>query len=236
MNYNDFPSLRQLRAFEAVARLQSMSMAARAINLSQPGVTQSVEALERQLNVRLFERRRSGCYATKFGGILLPRVQGFFDHVRSALGELVVSNPTAVSRHALDMANKITKPQLRSLLAIYESESFDAAARRLRISQPSLHRSAKELEHELRRALYQRTARGMTTNSRGSELARRFQVGLREIQYGLEELTAAQGNVISRIAIGNIPHSDAQILSAAMNELLVAHPNACVQGHRRPLR
>jgi LysR family transcriptional regulator, regulator for genes of the gallate degradation pathway len=228
MRYNDFPSLRQLRAFEAVARLQSMSRAAQEINLSQPGVTQSVEALERQLDVGLFERQRSGCYPTKFGSILFPRVQCFFDHLRSALGELIVSNPS-MSRQTIDMTNKITKPQIRSLLAIQESESFEAAARRLEISQPSLYRAAKELERELRRGLYQRTARGMTTNSRGSELARRFQVGLREIEYGMEELKAAQGTVVSRIAIGNIPHSDAQILSAAINELLAAHPNACIQ-------
>jgi DNA-binding transcriptional LysR family regulator len=127
------------------------------------------------------------------------------------------------------MTHKITKPQIRSLLAIYESESFDAAARLLKISQPSLHRSAKDLERELRRGLYHRNARGMTTNARGSELARRIQVGLREIHYGVEEIKAAQGNVISRIAIGNIPHSDAQVLAAAIKELLSAHPHAFVQ-------
>jgi LysR family transcriptional regulator of gallate degradation len=127
------------------------------------------------------------------------------------------------------MTKKITKPQIRSLLAIYESESFDAAARHLGISQPSLHRSARELERELRRGLYQRTAKGLTTNSRGSELARRFQVGMREIQYGIDELKAAQGNVISRLAIGNIPHSNTQILSAAINDLLAAYPKACVR-------
>jgi len=129
----------------------------------------------------------------------------------------------------LEITNKITKPQLRSLLAIYQSESFDAAARLLGISQPSLHRAARELERELRRGLYQRTARGLTTNARGSELARRFQVGIREIQYGIEELKAAEGNVISRLAVGNIPHSDTQILSAAINDLLAAYPKACVR-------
>jgi LysR family transcriptional regulator of gallate degradation len=237
MSHHNFPSLRQLRAFEAVARLQSMSGAAREINLSQPGVTQSVEALERQLKGKLLQRRRSGCYPTKLGAILLPRVQCFFDHVRSALDELIVSNP-AMSRQTLDMTHKITKPQIRSLLAIYESESFDAAARLLKLSQPSLHRSAKDLERELRRSLYHRTAKGMTTNARGSELARRIQVGLREIHYGVEEMKAAQGNVVSRIAIGNIPHSDAQVMSAAIKELLSAHPNAFVQvvdGHYEAL-
>jgi DNA-binding transcriptional LysR family regulator len=33
----EIPSLRQLRAFEAVARLESVSAAARDIHLSQPG-------------------------------------------------------------------------------------------------------------------------------------------------------------------------------------------------------
>ncbi len=228
MPHYDFPSLRQLRAFEAVARLQSMSGAARDINLSQPGVTQSIEALERQLQVRLFERQRSGCYATALGTILLPRVQAFFDHVRSALEELTGGHQSP-GRQILEMTNKVTKPQLRSLLAVYESESFEAAARRLGISQPSLHRSARELERELRRGLYQRTARGLTTNARGSELARRFQVAIREIQYGIEELKAAEGHVISRLAVGNIPHSDTQVLSAAINDLLKAYPNACVR-------
>ncbi len=227
MPHNDFPSLRQLRAFEAVTRLQSMSAAARDINLSQPGVTQSIEALERQLQVRLLDRQRSGCYPTALGAILLPRVQAFFDHIRSALEDLSGSHQPA-ERQILELTNKVTKPQLRSLLAVYESESFEAAARRLGISQPSLHRSARELERELRRGLYQRTARGLTTNARGSELARRFQVAIREIQYGIEELKAAEGNVISRLAVGNIPHSDTQILSAAINDLLKAYPNACV--------
>jgi LysR family transcriptional regulator, regulator for genes of the gallate degradation pathway len=180
------------------------------------------------LQVRLLERQRSGCYPTALGAILLPRVQAFFGHIRSALEDLSGSHQSP-ERQMLELTNKVTKPQLRSLLAVYESESFQAAARRLGISQPSLHRSARELERELRRGLYQRTARGLTTNARGSELARRFQVGIREIQYGIEELKAAEGNVISRLAVGNIPHSDTQILSAAINDLLTAYPNACVR-------
>jgi LysR family transcriptional regulator, regulator for genes of the gallate degradation pathway len=225
----DVPSLRQLRAFEAVARLESVSSAAREINLSQPGVTQSVCVLETRLKTRLFERRRSGCYVTDLGAILVPRVRRFFDHIRSALIEPAVGGPFT-SRQTVDATvNKITKPQIRSLIAVAESHSFDAAARRLRISQPSLHRAAMELERELRRSLYQRTSRGVTTTSQGSELARRFQVALREIEYGLEEIQAAQGIIVSRIAIGNIPHSGTRILTAAINQLLSAHPDARVQ-------
>ena len=107
----------------------------------------------------------------------------------------------------------MTRPQLQSLIAVSENPSFDAAARSLGISEPSLHRSARELERELRRSLYRRTATGVTTTAYGSELARRVQVALGEIEYGLDELEAARGNVVSRITIGNIPHSATQILS-----------------------
>ena len=234
----DVPSLRQLRAFEAVARLQSVSSAAHEINLSQPALTQSLQALEAALHTRLFERRRSGCYPSELGAILLPRVQRFFDHIHSALTEPVVGSPFTGRQSADAIIRKLTRPQVRSLIAISENQSFDAAARWLKIAQPSLHRSAKELEHELRRNLYQRTASGMTTTVQGSELARRFQLALREIKYGLEEIQAAKGVVISRLAVGNIPHSNNQMLSTAINGLLSAHPNAhvhVVDGHYEAL-
>lgn len=234
----DVPSLRQLRAFEAVARLESVSSAARKVNLSQPALTQSLHAFEARLRMRLFERRRSGCYPTEFGTILLPRVQRFFEHIRSALTEPAVGAPFTGRQSADAIINKLTRPQLRSLIAISENRSFEAAARWLGIAQPSLHRSARELERELRRNLYQRTAGGMTTTAQGSELARRFQLALREIEYGIEEIQAAKGIVISQLAVGNIPHSNNQMLSAAINGLLKAYPNAhirVVDGHYEAL-
>jgi LysR family transcriptional regulator of gallate degradation len=231
----DIPPLRQLRVFEAVARLESVSAAAREVSLSQPGVTQAVHGLETRLKARLFERRRSGCYATDLGRVLLPRVRRFFDHLHSGLNDGAAAAP----RQGADAAvHRITGPQLRGLIAISENSSFDAAARHLRIAQPSLHRSARELERELRRRLYQRTARGITTSAFGSALARHFQLALREMEYGLEEVEAARGNIVSRIAIGNIPHAATSILSNAVKELLAKYPTVRVQvvdGHYEQL-
>jgi LysR family transcriptional regulator of gallate degradation len=233
----EIPSLRQLRAFEAVARLESVSAAARDIHLSQPGVSQAIRALENGLDAPLFERRRSGCYVTEFGAILLPRIRRFLERLRSALTEPSGNSPAG--RQSMDATvNRLTRPQLQSLIAVSEHPSFDAAARSLKISQPSLHRSARELERELRRSLYRRTATGVTTTPYGSELARRVQVALGEIEYGLDELQAARGNVVSRIAIGNIPHSATQILSNAIKEFLSRYPTArvrIVDGHYEDL-
>jgi LysR family transcriptional regulator of gallate degradation len=230
---DDIPSVRQLRIFIAVAATQSVSGGAKVINLSQPGVTQSLHALERRLGAELFERRGSGCFLTPSGAILLPRIHRFFDQLRLALGDVgtAVQNPdVAVSR--------ITGPHIRSLIAVSENSSLAAAARALQIAQPSLHRAAKSLEGELRRRLFQQTSQGMTTNTLGAQIARRFQIALREIAYGIEELQAARGNVVSHIVIGNIPHSGGQILSSAINEFFMTYPTASVQvidGHYEAL-
>jgi DNA-binding transcriptional LysR family regulator len=225
----DVFSLRQLRAFESAARLESVSAAAREINLSQPGLTQSIHALESRLAVRLFDRRRSGCYLTDLGAVLLPRVRRFFHHLGASLSDPVVGSPFVGRDDAVAAVNRMTGTQMRSLIAIAESPSIEGAARQLAIAQPSLQRTARDLERALKRSLYQRTARGVTTNAQGTELARRFRVAFQEIKYGLEELNAAQGSVISRIAVGNIPHSGERILSAAANALLAAYPTAQVQ-------
>jgi LysR family transcriptional regulator, regulator for genes of the gallate degradation pathway len=58
------------------------------------------------------------------------------------------------------------------------------------------------------------------------------------MEYGLEELDAARGHIVSRVAIGNIPHSATQILSNAVKELLARYPTARVQivdGHYEDL-
>ena len=197
-------------------------------------MSQAIRALENGLGAPLFERRRSGCYVTELGAMLLPRVRRFFERLRSALTES--SGNSAAGRQSIDATvNRMTRPQLQSLIAVSEHPSFDSAARSLNISQPSLHRSARELERELRRSLYRRTATGVTTTPYGSELARRVQVALGEIEYGLDELQAARGNVVSRIAIGNIPHSATQILSNAIKEFLSRYPTARVQNRRRAL-
>jgi LysR family transcriptional regulator of gallate degradation len=237
MTSHAVPTVRQLRVFAAVAASQSISGAAKAVNLSQPGVTQSVRAFERRVGDKLFERRGSGCYLTPSGAILLPRVHRFFGQLRVALSENGTVAPFGPP--ALDVAvNRITGPQIRTLIAVSENNSFGAAARALKISEPSLHRAAKSLERELRRRLYQRTSRGVTTNSQGAEIARRLQIALRELAYGVEELQAARGNVVSRVIVGNIPHSGIQVLSSAIKEFFAQYPTASVQivdGHYEAL-
>jgi DNA-binding transcriptional LysR family regulator len=224
----DLPSLRQLRAFQAVVRRMSIGRAAKELGLSQPAVTQMIAQLEVVLAARLLERRRSGSFPTPLGSVLLPRVERLFAHVQSALRDPLVGASLAGRETTRSVEHKITDTHIRALTAIAECGSFEAAARRLGISQPALHRSARDLERLLRRSLYQRMARGLAPTSQARELARRLKVALRELEYGVEEIRAAQGNFISRIAIGNIPHSGTDLLSQAITRFLASYPTASV--------
>ena len=72
--------LKPLRAFCQVARLGSVSRAAEALYLSQPAITLQLQALERELGVRLFERTGRRLTPTREGDALYelarPLVEG----------------------------------------------------------------------------------------------------------------------------------------------------------------
>jgi DNA-binding transcriptional LysR family regulator len=225
-----FPSLRQLRAFEAVARSKSIGVGAKELGLSQPAVTQMITQLETVLAVTLLERRRNGSFPTPLGSVLLPRVQRLFAHIQSALRDPVVGASLSGRETTKSVENKVTDTHIRSLTAIAECGSFAAAARRLNISQPSLHRSARNLERVVRRSLYQRIARGLAPTDHARELARQLKVALRELDYGIEEIQAAQGVFTSRITVGNIPHSGTHLLSTTISRFLALYPGASVRG------
>ena len=73
--------LHQLRGFCSVVEMQSMSKAAAKMRLTQPTVTLQIQALERELNTRLFERRGPKLELTFEGRqlyeIARPLVDGF---------------------------------------------------------------------------------------------------------------------------------------------------------------
>ncbi len=82
--------LKQLRAFCYAAQNQSISKAAERLFLSQPSVSLQVRALERELEITLFERKGPRISLTPDGQVLyelaLPLVDGI-DHLSDAFAE-----------------------------------------------------------------------------------------------------------------------------------------------------
>lgn len=70
MDWRDIPSLSALRAFEAAARLGSLSEAARALNVTHAAIAAHVRSLEAEFGQPLLRRSGRGMVATQAGAAL----------------------------------------------------------------------------------------------------------------------------------------------------------------------
>ena len=210
-------NLRHLRAMAAIARLGSLSAAARAVNLSQPAITQAVARLEALLGEPLFSRHAQGVSATAAARLLVPRAEAALAHIASP---------------------RVTMAQVRALLALAREGGYVGAARATGVSEPSLHRAIGDLAIVLGRPLVVRRGRGLALTEAGKRIARAFRLARAELEAGLAELAGLRGRETGRIVIGAMPLSRASILPRAVAAFHPAHPDvkiAVVEGSHAEL-
>lgn len=72
-------TMQQLKIFIAVAECGKMNVAAKQLFLSQPSVSQAVQEIEKQYNIRLFDRLNQKLYLTETGAELLAAARHVVD-------------------------------------------------------------------------------------------------------------------------------------------------------------
>jgi LysR family hydrogen peroxide-inducible transcriptional activator len=75
-------SLKQLRYFEAVARLKHFGRAAEQCAVTQPALSMQIQELEKQLGVELMERSRNGVMLTEAGREIAGRASRILAETR----------------------------------------------------------------------------------------------------------------------------------------------------------
>ncbi len=221
----DIPNLRHLHAIHEVARMRSISAAARSVHLSQPAITQAIAGIESRLGQPLFTRGPGGMTPTAAGQVFAARIARMLEQLGTGATEATAQAGPHSGRGFARFDRLMTAAQLRALIALSRSRNFSVAARHAGVSQPSLHRAARDLERLVGFALFRAEGSTVTLTPAARHLARRVQLALTEITQGLFEIEAMKGRDSTRITVGSMPLARASILPRAMAELLKSHPH-----------
>ncbi|HRK17695.1 MAG TPA: LysR family transcriptional regulator [Hyphomicrobiaceae bacterium] len=222
-------NLRHLRAFLAVQDLGSSLAASRAVHVSQPAVTQAIAKLETTLGVSLFVRHSAGMVVTEAGAVFGRRVRRALTHIRHGTLAVVATGGQArtVARDGFDKL--VTAAQLRALISVSDSGNFSLAARSIGISQPSLHRLARDLERLSGVVMYERKAHGIALSEGAAEMARLARLAFGELRQAGEELDHLKGIRRSRMHIGALPLVRTGILPRVINAHCQAYPQTRIR-------
>ncbi|AUW59645.1 LysR family transcriptional regulator [Sphingobium sp. SCG-1] len=210
-------NLRHLRAVIAITEGGSIAAAVRAVNLTQPAITQGIAKLETQTGLRLFDRRASGMVPTAAAAILTPRA--------------VAALRLIGNRHA-------TSAQIRAFLALAQAGSYAGAAILTGLSEASLHRAVGDLSLGTGQRLVERRGKSVLLTARGIAIARNLRLATGELRSALEELEGLRGRETGRLVIGAMPLSRARLLPHAVVAFHAANPHveiAIVEGSHAEL-
>jgi len=211
-------NLRHLRVLLAVADQGSITRAAERCHVSQPAVTQAIRKLERQADTPLFNRTQQGLFVTPAGASLASRVRRAFALLDPALTDL-----------APRLCLTATAPQLQALIAMAEAENFTLAARRMGITQPTVHRAIAQLEQEAECPLFERTPHGMIGTKAAGALARAARLAFAELDQAEADIADLLGREVGHIVIGAMPLSRSYILPRAIARFRMRRPTLPVR-------
>jgi LysR family transcriptional regulator of gallate degradation len=223
-------NLRHLHTFGEVARLGSVSAAARAVHISQPAVTQAVAGVERYFGAALLTRSNTGVALTPAGELCARRIERSISHLRDAIAELTRGS---ARNFDADATRVVRSTHLHALAAVVEHRNFSLAARAQHVSQPSVHRAARELERLIGVPLFEKTSFGITPTREAEKLARRARLAFAEIAQARAEVHALSGGESGRTVIGAMPLARSFLVPTALLEFTQQYPEhhvAIVEG------
>lgn len=210
-----FPNLRHMRVFLEAARSGSISVAAERCLLSQPAATQALRRLEADLGAPLLIRRARRFVTTPCGALFARRAEAALDFLHSGARAALRG---AQGRRVFDRL--VTAAQLRALIAVANTGSFTLAAGALGLSQPTIHRAARDLEAIAGVPFFQATASGIELTAAAQAFTLGAKLARNEIRQGLEEITRELGDDRGTFNLGSLPLARTSIVPRATHAMI----------------
>ena len=198
-------NFRHLRAFVKTYELGTLLAAARAVNITQPALTQGLTRLEDTLGSQLFDRQSSGMVPTEAADMFYRRATTVLERIRS---------------------HRVTYAQVKAFVALAKHGSYVEASEATGLAKASLHRAISDLEQTLGQTLLGRRGRSIELTPAGRATARRYRLGLQELAAATDEITTMRGNSGGRVSIGAMPLCRARVLPESIVQFQEAHPKS----------
>jgi len=124
------PAMQALRAFDAAARLSSLSRAAESLHLTHGAVSHQIKGLEADLGVRLVTRAGRGIRLTEEGERFAARVRAALDQLAAAVREVTdQSNPHRIRVSVVpSFAARWLLPRIGRFIAAHPDIDLDVRA------------------------------------------------------------------------------------------------------------
>lgn len=227
--WTDVPNLRHLRAFVLVAEMGGVTRAAGRIHLSQPAITQALAKLEERFATKLLEFGADGMTLTTPGRLLRDRVERALGLIEVGAREALRGEARRSGGGFAHFEQLITVAQLRALAAMATTRNFSLAARELGLSQPSVHRAARDLERLTGMTLFVTTRQGVDLTPGAEVFARHAALAHAELQQGFAEVSDSLGLDPGQIVVGCMPFGRTKLLPDALNHLSRERPGVRVR-------
>lgn len=142
-----------------------------------------------------------------------------------------MSSATVTKTDASGPAYTATIRHLRAFLAVARHQNFTRAATELRLSQPSLTMTIRQLEDIVAASLFDRTTRKVVLTPEGTDLFPVAQRLVADFDFAIRDirLTAATRNSCVRLAV--VSSMATQIIPNVLKTLRETHPGIRVQLH-----
>lgn len=221
-----YPNLRNLSRMLRVIDIGSLTHVGEAVGRSQQTISHSIQALETELGVRLFERTSLGTRPTR-EAIMLGA------HARSAIAHLAKAREVFRSHYGASAARRaprvwdlnISNRHVFAFLSLCEQRESRRAAGELGLDVSAVRKAIRALEGQLGQPLFERTSRGFLIPTEFAEqLARQLKMALAEIRAGLDELLSLGGVIQGEVIIGAAPHARSILLPLIVARLHGKYP------------
>jgi len=214
-------NLRHLLAALEVRKRGSISAATRQMYLSQSAITQALSKLEREIGQTLFTRTPKGLVTTEVGEIFLLRVERAIQWLTYLDSVFSTKEPSTRRLYRL-----LTATQLRALVTVVQYRNYSLAAKHLKLTQPTLHRSVKDMEGLCGLSFFQRSPSGVEPNWHARQAARYGSLYFSELSQGLDEISEHIGHSRGRLRVGSLPLARTSLVPRAVTKLLHQFPSA----------